>query len=178
MKYVASIILLIACCVCLLLVAILLNNQARLLTEPGVAQRLKVYFTQNSAHTEAQHRFPELRSVEFQASAERLYRTVQISMIELGWSLTAAEEDSSAGRYLLYGVVTTPVFRFQDDVTVRVHTQTCRQNMLYSVLDIESTSRLGRADLAANAGHIQKLYAQVHLQLSQLPPDPGASVCE
>jgi uncharacterized protein (DUF1499 family) len=176
-KYLASILLLLVVLVCLLVLGILLHNRAQLFTAPGPVERLKVYFTQNSVQTSAQNRFPELRSAVFQVDSARLYRAVQTALVELGWSQSPSFEVHTH-EHLINAVVTTPVFKFKDDVVIIVHDQRCEQGALHSALDMRSSSRIGRGDLAANAGHVQSLFAQVALELDhQVPAQPQSSPC-
>jgi len=178
-KYLVSILLLLVVIVFLLVTGILLHNRAQLLTTPGIAERLKIYLTQNSVQTSAQHRFPELRSAHFQVTEETLFRAVQSAVVNLGWSLSAENADSGTGQYRLHALVTTPVFRFQDDVMILVHGQDCRHGSLDTILDVRSSSRVGKGDLAANAGHVQSLLEQVRLELErQRPATTGLSVCQ
>ena len=51
---------------------------------------------------------------------------------------------------LFEALATTRVFRFVDDVAVRV-----RRGGGGSVIDVRSTSRVGRSDLGANAARIR-----------------------
>ncbi len=148
------------------------------LRSPGPVERLKVYFTQNSVQTSEQNRFPELRSVVFPVGSEQLYRAVQNALVELGWSQSPSFEVHTH-EHLINAVVTTPVFKFKDDVVIVVHDQRCEQGALHSTLDMRSSSRIGRGDLAANAGHVQTLFAQVALELGrQAPARAPSSPCK
>jgi uncharacterized protein (DUF1499 family) len=180
MKYITSIILFLVIAVCLLLSLTLFRNQAHVFTRPGVVERLKVYLTQNSAQTAVQPLFPELRSGDFQVSAQTLYNAVQSALLELGWTFSlASEKNHHGGEYRIHAVVTTALFKFKDDVMVRIHHQHCQHGRLYSLLDISSKSRVGKADFAANAGHIQRLLQQVELELDhQIPARPQSPPCQ
>ena len=178
MKYIISIILFLVIAVCLLLSITLFRNQAHVFTSPGVVERLKVYFTQNSVQTSEQNRFPELRSAVFPVGSARLYRAVQAALVELGWSQSPSFEFHTH-EHLINAIVTSPVFKFKDDVVIVVHDQRCEQGTLQSTLDMRSSSRIGRGDLAANAGHVQTLFAQVALELDhQAPARPQSPQCK
>ena len=71
----------------------------------------------------------------------------------MGWALVAA--DSAAGR--IEATATTPVFRFKDDVVVRV-----RPRHGGSRVDIRSVSRIGRGDRGKNASRIREFTARLH----------------
>jgi uncharacterized protein (DUF1499 family) len=173
-KYLTSIILLLAVLVCLLVLGIFLHNRAQLFAAPGIAERIRVYLTQNSVQTSVQHRFPELRSAHFQVTGKTLLRAVQSTLVELGWSQSSASEDPKAGQYRVHAVVTTPVFKFQDDVMILIHDSICDNGSSSTMLDVRSASRTGRGDLAANAGHVQRLYEQVRLELGRMQSEPSA----
>ena len=70
----------------------------------------------------------------------------------MGWAIVAT--DSSAGR--IEATATTRVFRFKDDVVIRI-----RPRDGGSRLDIRSVSRIGSSDLGKNASRIREF--MVHL---------------
>jgi len=125
------------------------RNGANLFQEPGFAKRLSTYLTTNAAETADTPAFPELRTPVFSVSAEKLYQRVLFVAAESGWSILASDSDNLNANF----VVRTPVFLFEDDVFVQVQFVSMNESSLY----IRSSSRTGKADLAANAGHIQAL---------------------
>lgn len=125
------------------------RNGANLFQEPGFYKRLSVYLTTNIAETADNHPFAELRTPVFSVSAEKLYQRVLYVAAESGWSILASDSDNLNANF----VVRTPVFLFEDDVFVQVQFINMNESSLY----VRSSSRKGRADLAANAGHIQVL---------------------
>ncbi len=127
----------------------LYKNQANLLQAPGFYDRLTTYLTSNKAKTSDEHRFEELRTPVFSVSAEKLYQRVLYVAAEMGWVILANDSDNQNANF----VVRTPVFLFEDDVYIQVQFI----NMNESSLFIQSSSRTGKADFAANAGHIQTL---------------------
>jgi len=165
--------------VCLLLSLTLFRNQAHVFTSPGVVERLRVYLTQNSAQTTVQPSFPELRSGDFPVSAQTLYSAVQSALLKLGWTFSLVDENHHGDEYRIHAVVTTALFKFKDDVIILIHGQRCQHGSLHSMLDVHSKSRIGRADFAANAGHIQRLMQQLRLELDQqVPARPQLSPCK
>ncbi len=125
------------------------RNDANLFQPPGVNERLLTYLTKNTAATEDNHPFEELRTPVFSVGAEKLYKRVLYVAAELGWSVLANDMDNQSANF----VVRTPVFLFEDDVFVQVNFINMNESSLY----IQSSSRAGRADLAANSGNIQAL---------------------
>ena len=107
------------------------------------------------------HPFPELRPDVFHASADELYIAVQDAVIHLGWSVS----DTDDVEYRIDAVVTTQLLLFQDDVEIRIRNLSCQNDVVITALDVRSSSRVGKADFGANAGHIQRLMDQVRLEL-------------
>jgi len=125
------------------------RNDANLFQAPGVYKRLSTYLTTNTAETADNHPFAELRTPVFSVNAEELYQRVLYVAAESGWNVLASDSDNQDANF----VVRTPIFMFEDDVYVQVKFINMNESSLY----IQSSSRKGRADLAANAGHIQTL---------------------
>ncbi len=125
------------------------RNDANLFQAPGFYKRLAVYLTTNIAETADNHAFEELRTPVFSVSAEKLYQRVMYVAAELGWSILASDGENLNANF----TVRTPVFLFEDDVFVQVQFINMGESSLY----IRSSSRTGKADFAANAGHIQTL---------------------
>ena len=157
MKIVVSIILVLA----VVVFVILARNQAHFFEEPGFIKRLAVYVTQNVAQTADGHPFPELRPDVFRASADELYLAVQDAIIHLGWAVS----DTDDMEYRINAVVTTQLLLFQDDVEVSIRNLSCQDDRVITALDVRSSSRVGKADFGANAGHIQSLMDQVRKEL-------------
>ena len=129
------------------------RNQAHISQPPGTAKRLAVFFTVNSASTSDDPYFDELRTPVFMMDAETLYQKVLNTGNELGWGIIANDKDTHNVNF----VVRTPVFLFEDDVYVEVKVIDTNRSASY----IRSSSRTGKADLAANSGHIQTLVKQL-----------------
>jgi len=125
------------------------NNNANLSNPPGIQKRLAVYLTTNQAETADQHSFEELRTPVFSVGAEKLFKRALFVAAESGWSILANDSENLNANF----VVRSPVFLFEDDIFIQVKFI----DMNESSLHVSSKSRIGRADLAANAGHIQAL---------------------
>jgi hypothetical protein len=90
--------------------------------------------------------YPDLRTIGVDLSAtEALARSRQAAE-GLGWKVV--EIDEAGGR--LEATATSTVFRFVDDIVVRV-----RPSASGSMVDLRSTSRVGESDLGANAARIR-----------------------
>ena len=125
------------------------SNEANLFQAPGLSERLTTYLTTNTAATSDDHPFEELRTPVFSVSAEELYKRALYVAAESGWSVIANDSDNLSANF----IVRSPVFLFEDDVFIQVKFINLKESSLY----VRSSSRAGRADLAANAGHIQDL---------------------
>lgn len=132
----------------------LYRNGANLLQSPGLSERLQIYLTTNTAKTAADHKFKELRTPQFNIGAEELYKRVLKAAVDLGWEVLAHDSDNQNANFVVYSAM----FLFEDDVFVQVEFL----DLQHSSLFIRSSSRKGRADLAANAGHIQMLIQKLN----------------
>lgn len=130
----------------------LLANRVPLFDPPGLAERLAAYLTTNVAETSPAPRFPELAEPRFDAAPDRVLAATAAAIDALGWERTPS---ATAGEH--HAVVTTRLWRFRDDVLVRVEAA----GEGGSRLVIRSSSRVGRGDLGANARHILDLVSQV-----------------
>ena len=151
MKIIVALLVVLVLLPVLLLASGLLANRVPLMAPPGPLERLRTYLTTNVAETSPQPRFPELAEPHFAASPERLFEAVGAAMDALGWKRTS---DPVAGEHR--AVIATPLWRFRDDLTARV----AWTDTGGSRLALRSSSRVGRADLGANARHILDLLAE------------------
>ncbi len=143
--------------VVIIISATLIKNKARFFESPGLAERLSIYLTQHTAATSDNHAFPELRTPVFDVDTVRLLDAVIRVVSDLGWRIGQIDEDD----LVVSVVITTPLFGFSDDLVVQVKPGKSEG----STLTIGSTSRKGKADFAANAGHIQALVQGVRQRL-------------
>ena len=134
----------------LLLSGGLLLNRPPLLSPPGPLDRLKAYLTTNVAETRLDHEFPELCPPLVPADLTQTTDAVVRAMSSLGWTEIQAMEGE------VRSIVVSPLFRFRDDVTVRVENAE-GGTLLYA----RSASRVGKGDVGANAGHRKALFAEV-----------------
>ena len=89
--------------------------------------------------------FPDLGSLQLSESPADVLERCREAAESLGWTVTLV--DAEALRIEAYD--TTSVFRFVDDIVVRV-----RPSSTGSVVDLRSNSRVGGGDLGANAARI------------------------
>lgn len=91
--------------------------------------------------------YPDLASIRVGAPPERALEAARETARALGWEITW----SNTQLRRLEAHETTALFRFVDDVAIRV-----RAEAGGSVVDLRSTSRVGRSDLGANAARIRR----------------------
>ncbi|UCE86597.1 MAG: DUF1499 domain-containing protein [Deltaproteobacteria bacterium] len=91
--------------------------------------------------------YPDLAPIELEVAPEIAFERARRSVEALGWTLTRVDPDG--GRLEAYDV--TRIFGFVDDVVIRV-----RPRGSGSVVDVRSSSRVGRGDIGANAARIRR----------------------
>jgi uncharacterized protein (DUF1499 family) len=91
--------------------------------------------------------YPDLATLELKLSPNAAYAQSLEAARGLGWEITY--QNASKGRF--DASQTSAVFRFVDDIAVRV-----RPRDSGSEVDIRSRSRVGRGDLGANAARIRR----------------------
>lgn len=92
--------------------------------------------------------YADLAPAHFEAPPSEVLSAVRTAAVNLNWEIVG--EDAATGR--LEAIQVTPVFRFVDDVVVRV-----RPDGSGSIVDVRSKSRDGRSDLGTNAARIRAL---------------------
>lgn len=142
-------------------IATLFKNHAPLFDPPGLKKRLAVYMTTNTAKTSDDHPFPELRTPVFDVGPDELYIAVKDAAIDLGWSIM----DSDDVEWRLDIVAESELMLLKDDVKVEIKPVACKEGETKTALHIHSQSRIGSADFAANAGHVQQLVKAVNKRL-------------
>lgn len=96
--------------------------------------------------------YPDLAPVRLALPADQAFNAAQNAVRELGWKVVWVNR--SLG--LIEATDTSPLFRFVDDVVIRV-----RGDADGSVIDVRSTSRVGVSDLGANARRIRQLVSLI-----------------
>lgn len=143
----------------LLPVSGIVSNHPPLSDPPGLVERIKTYLGNNVAETAPDSIYPELRPRRYALSAGQLFDAAMEACTALGWEPVIGERQ----HYTIRAVVTTRLWRFKDDVEIRVETGENRvptsdgasANGVW--LSVRSASRLGRGDLGANTRHVLDL---------------------
>ncbi len=131
----------------------LYRNDANLFQAPGIGQRLSIFLRTNMAETSDDHMFEELRTPVFGIGAESLQKHVMKAALRLRWDVVSHDTENQS----MNMIVRSPVLLFEDDVFVQVQFIDTNKSSLF----IRSSSRKGKADFAANVGHIQALISQL-----------------
>ena len=92
--------------------------------------------------------YPDLAPIQVPATPQQTRTRVLAAIDVLGWTVTWS---SPSGDHI-EAVDVTPLFRFVDDIVVRI-----RPGAGGSIVDIRSVSRVGRSDLGTNAARIRAL---------------------
>ena len=137
-----------------LLVGALAMNRVPLLDSPGLNERLHTYLTTNVAELSDQARFPELQVRDDARDAATLYADALRAVEKLGWEVIKHDE---APQQHIDAVVTSLLWKYRDDVAIRVVAQPNGGSRLYA----RAQSRVGKGDLGANARHLRELIEAV-----------------
>ncbi len=95
--------------------------------------------------------YPDLTPIRVAVSPQQAYDIAVAEAEALGWEITRRDGTTFEAQ------ATTALFRFVDDVSVRIAADASGQ----AVIDIRSKSRDGRGDLGANAGRMRAFSARV-----------------
>jgi len=125
----------------------LLMNQVPLFDPPGPLLRAKIYLTRHRAETGRQQLRPELRPLRLAMPLEEARQRVLDACRRLHWL------DIFDAREAIHAVVETPLLNFKDDV--EIHLEPVGGAVL---VQVRSTSRIGKGDFGANTRHILDLY--------------------
>ena len=158
-KMLVGTILAIAVLAAALVIGGLLGNRVPLTDPPGLKRRLATYFTTHSAQTTVESPYAELRPRSYPIAAEDLLQSVHQAILELSWEVVELAPQTST----IKAVVHTKLWRFKDDVSVRVEAYEGGSRAI-----VHAQSRLGKGDLGANTRHILDL----HAQLNRVRPGP------
>jgi uncharacterized protein (DUF1499 family) len=92
--------------------------------------------------------YPDLEPSRVVLTTGEAYEATLDAMTGFGWEITRSDRYTGA----IEATDTTAIFRFVDDVVVRI-----RSVDDVTVIDVRSKSRDGRGDLGANAARIRAL---------------------
>ena len=104
--------------------------------------------------------YPDIVPVDLAIAPAAAFAKALSAANAMGWALVAA--DSSAGR--IEATATTRVFRFRDDVVIRI-----RPRDAGSRVDIRSVSRIGGSDLGKNASRIREFIVRLRESVAHAP---------
>lgn len=149
--------LMVAFIICLIPVALglaltagaLIQNKTSLFSPPGFGERLSLFLTTNVAETSDSPRLPELKTPEFDQSADYIFSKIKRYAENQGWEIQAINEDE----YTLNAVASTALWGFKDDININVEPD----DELSCTLQVRSSSRTGRGDLGKNLDRVIRL---------------------
>ena len=123
-------------------------------TEAPANRGRDLTYPEGAADTAAQQAeaYPDLRPIDLDLDAEQAWDAALATAEALGWRIVA--QDPAAR--LFEAEAETSVFRFVDDVVVRV-----RAAGPGAVIDVRSTSRVGVSDLGVNADRIRRFRSAI-----------------
>ena len=93
--------------------------------------------------------YSDLKSLQLGASPATVFSEVEKLCIELGWEITGVDREELR----IEGTETTRIFRFVDDVVIRV-----RPLRDGTKIDVRSKSRAGKGDMGVNAARIRRFF--------------------
>jgi uncharacterized protein (DUF1499 family) len=128
----------------------IIANRLPLWDPPGFWPRIQTYLTTHVAETADDSPYPELRLPPYLATPQQLFEAVLKACHTLHWQIVS----SNAEQLTVSAVVTTRLFRFKDDVELRVLQAPAGGARLY----VHSSSRIGKGDLGANTRHLLNLF--------------------
>lgn len=128
-------------------------NRVPLTDPPGLVKRLVTYLTRNTARTSAGHELPELRTRVYALPPDRAFDLTLRAVENAGWRVV----DGNPGRDEIHAVVATPWLRFRDDVKISLTEAPGGGTRV----QVDSRSRVGRADFGANIAHVMELYGRL-----------------
>ena len=124
---------------------------ALLLAAAGVIYAYSTWPRLNDVETGKTPEYPDLQPHDYQAGLDSVARSVKTVLGRLrGWELVG--EGKGPVGVQIHAVRTTRVFRFKDDVTIRIRPQGGQTRV-----SVRSKSRLGNADFGQNARNIREL---------------------
>ncbi|MEE9551825.1 MAG: DUF1499 domain-containing protein, partial [Gammaproteobacteria bacterium] len=94
---------------------------------------------------------------EYSYPADKFYTLLEHAVHNLKWEMKLSDR----AQYELHAVVTTPLWRFKDDIIIRLVPAREGHYAVY----IHSSSRTGRGDLGTNTRHIMDFYTQLEKQM-------------
>lgn len=125
---------------------------------PGFKARLAQYTSHNIAETKIDSGYSELETRQYALSEDKLKNSIKNTIDVLGWEIVSEFEQEQ----VLKAVVTTPLFRFKDDVLITLE----KKNESIFVF-VRSSSRVGKGDLGTNTRHVLNFYEMLETHIEQ-----------
>ena len=121
----------------------------------------------NEVETGMTPEYPEIQPHYYSTSPDRIYEEALAAVDDLeSWTVVSSE----SATFEIEAERTTRVFRFVDDVTIRVEPVTEFVSQVY----VRSASRVGRSDLGQNARNIEEFFVELDQRLGAVKFEPGA----
>jgi len=132
----------------------------------GVASQVDDWgrdLTTNHATTSEAADDPLLRPLHTQLSPEETVQAVRAAVAEMNHWDEVDKQPPADGARILHLIRSTGLWRFKDDVTVRVEPDGSRAG---AVIHVKSQSRVGKGDLGQNPRNIKELLRSVQEHLA------------
>ena len=121
----------------------------------------------NEVETGMTPEYPEIQPHYYSTSPDRIYEEARAAVDDLeSWTVVSSE----SATFEIEAERTTRVFRFVDDVTIRVEPVTEFVSQVY----VRSASRVGRSDLGQNARNIEEFFVELDERLGAVKFEPDA----
>ena len=125
-----------------------------------IVHRLVRALTDNRIETAPDHEDPALRGRTYGVPFERVWRQA-LALCRDRWMWTILDTDDLDG--VIDVEARTPVFRFPDDVRIRITLDEDAQTRV----DVCSESRIGFADLGTNARRVRRFFRHLDRRLGE-----------
>jgi len=127
---------------------------------PGFGKRLRTYLTTNIAETSFDPVRPELLIHDYPLQQDNILPVVEQAMLSLGWDILVSNKTKQS----IHAVVTTPLWRFKDDVIVTLQPVAGNDG---TRVGVRASARSGRGDFGTNTRHILDLYSAIENEIKQ-----------
>ncbi len=141
-------------------VCALLQNDLSWRQSPGFVERLSNYLFNNVAETKVGASYPELETRVYSLEKSALKEHVEYAVNELGWKI----QKSFDGGNTLHATVTTPMFKFMDDIEITLEADAGNNTHV----QLKAASRVGKGDLGTNTRHILNFYQTLDDRLTTI----------
>jgi len=106
--------------------------------------------------TGATPEYPDIQAQHFAQPVDRVFAAALATAKDMEMEVTTQSQDKGEIR----AVASTRVFRFKDDVTISV-----AKKDNFTLVNVRSSSRIGKGDLGANARRIRDFQARLAAKL-------------